>query len=89
MNKSEEHKGKGRPRGFDRETALDTALNIDERLKTARMRAHNFCHAISRLRTSDINGRFKILRELLPYAFADLFVTQLFFCDYGWNTPIL
>lgn len=28
MNKSEEHRGKGRPRGFDREMALNTALNI-------------------------------------------------------------
>lgn len=61
---------------------------LDESLKTARMRAHDLCHAISLLRPSDINGRFKILRELLPYASADMFVTPPFFCDYGWNIHI-
>lgn len=61
---------------------------FDEELVAARMRAQDLCHALSRLRPSDILARSEIPRELLPHASMDMFVTPPFFCDYGWNISI-
>lgn len=61
---------------------------LDKNVMAARLRAHDLCHALSQLKPLDLKARAAILRELLPCAPEDIFITPPFFCDYGWNIRV-
>lgn len=65
---------------------LYDALDIE--VLGLRLHAHDLCHALSQVRPSDLDAKQEIIRQLLPNAEEEIFITPPFFCDYGWNITI-
>jgi len=61
---------------------------LDTEIFEARQHAHDLCHELSLCKPSDLARKAKLLRELLPHAESDMFITPPFFCDYGSNITI-
>ena len=53
-----------------------------------RDRCQNLCHDYNLLRPTDLDGRDKLIRQILGRTGSRLQVIQPFFCDYGFNIEV-
>ncbi len=62
--------------------------NNDPRLIAERAACKEMCHASTYLRPQDVEGRRKIIMELLGSVKGNFLIEQPFLCDYGYNIHI-
>lgn len=62
--------------------------NNDPRLIAERAECKELCHDYNHLRPKDVEGRRKIIMELLGSVKGNFLIEQPFLCDYGYNIHI-
>lgn len=69
-------------------TGLLYDANKDPEMLDERLRAAGLCARYNTMPPEDLAGRAALMRELLGKTGREFFITQPFYCDYGYNIAV-